>query len=220
MPATTPQAEQLSADLATLTSLAVHDLAQIWRGFDSPEIARETLIAILPELVAVYGSAAATVAADWYDELRDTERVRGRFRAAPVPLPDDAGTDVLARWGLAPVFQAVPDWSSALTLTQGGMQRRIVNMARGTITGSTITDPHADGWQRVGSGECSFCEMLISRGAVYRQATADFASHDHCRCTAVPAWGGRPHPVKPYSPTRRDITPADRARVREYLRTH
>lgn len=220
MPATTPQAERLRADLASLTVLAEHDLAEIWRGFDSPEVARETLTAVLPEIVSLYGSAAATVAADWYDELRDQDAVTGRYRAAAAPLPDDTGTAVLARWGLSPVFAAAPDWAAALTLTQGGTQRRIVNMARSTITGSAVNDPAAHGWQRVGSGECSFCEMVISRGAVYRQATADFASHDHCRCAAVPAWGGRPHPVKPYTPTRRDISDADRARVREYLRTH
>jgi hypothetical protein len=30
--------------------------------------------------------------------------------------------------------------------------------------------------------------MLIGRGAVYSEATADFQSHDHCNCQAEPAW--------------------------------
>jgi hypothetical protein len=62
--------------------------------------------------------------------------------------------------------------------------------------------------------------MLIARGAVYTEVTADFASHDHCNCSAVPAFGGQPLAVKPYTPSSKNITDADRARVREYLRTH
>jgi hypothetical protein len=48
----------------------------------------------------------------------------------------------------------------------------------------------------------------------------DFAAHDHCRCIAVPAFAGRPTPVQPYTPTSRDITDADRTRVRAYLAEH
>jgi hypothetical protein len=97
------------------------------------------------------------------------------------------------------------------------MQRRIANFSRDTITGSSIADPKAQGWERVGNGECAFCSMLIGRGAVYSEASADFEP----TTTAAP----RPRfqrriPVKPYTPTSRDITDADRARVREYLRTH
>jgi hypothetical protein len=50
--------------------------------------------------------------------------------------------------------------------------------------------------------------MLIGRGAVYSEAGADFASHDHCNCSAVPAFGGQPRPVKPYTVSpRRTIDP-------------
>jgi hypothetical protein len=62
--------------------------------------------------------------------------------------------------------------------------------------------------------------MLIGRGAVYSEATADFAAHDHCKCSAVPAFDGEPRPVKPFTPSLREATDADRARVREYLATH
>ena len=55
-------------------------------------------------------------------------------------------------------------------------------------TVSSTTDPKARGWQRVGVGECDFCSMLIGRGAVYSEATADFLSHDHCHCYAEPAF--------------------------------
>jgi hypothetical protein len=30
--------------------------------------------------------------------------------------------------------------------------------------------------------------MLLGRGAVYTEASADFEAHDHCNCGAAPAW--------------------------------
>jgi hypothetical protein len=54
--------------------------------------------------------------------------------------------------------------------------------------GSSIADPKARGWMRVGSGRCDFCRMLIGRGAVYTESTVDFHAHDHCGCGATPAW--------------------------------
>lgn len=219
-PGTTPQAERLRADLRTLTAQAGRDLATAWSGFTTADEARDGLIELLPRLVEVYGTAAGTVAADWYDELRDQSEVDKRFRAIVAELPADLGTLELARWAVSPLFKPEPDFAAALTLADGGAQRRILNVARSTVTGSAVADPSAHGWQRVGAGECAFCRMLIGRGAVYTERTADFASHDHCHCAAVPAWNGQPRPVRPYAPSTRNTTPADRARVREYIRTH
>lgn len=219
MSGTTPQADELRSNLANLVTLAGADIADAMRQFDNAETLRDGLIDVLRGLLPYYGSAAASLAADWYDELRAQDNVKGRFRAI-VPDQGDLGAEELVRWGIAPLFHPEPDPASALTLIQGGAQRRILNQSRATITGSAVEDPQAHGWQRAGSGECAFCAMLISRGAVYTRATADFASHDHCHCTAVPAWDGRPRPVRPYTPSNRNIDAADRARVREYLRTH
>ena len=208
-------------DLAELTGLAHRDVALIWREFNTAVAARDGLREVLPRLVAIYGSAAATLGADWYDELRDAATVKGRFRAIPADLPGDDRTDALARWAVSPLFKAEPDFDSALTLVSGGLQRIIADADRGSITGSSLADPHAAGWQRLGGGGCAFCAMLVERGAVYSEATADFASHDHCRCTAVPIFkGAEPISVRDYTPTARNITDADRARVREYLASH
>jgi hypothetical protein len=182
-------------------------------------MAREVLEESLPVLASAYGSAAATVAADWYDNTRVEMGIRGRFVAIPADVAD-SGADVLARWAIGPLFAPEADWRRALVQVEGGLQRRIANAARETITFSSVEDPRADGWQRSGVGACAFCRMLIDRGAVYSEATVDFASHDDCRCVAVPAFSGQPRPVEPYTPTRRTVTDADRARVREYLATH
>lgn len=203
-----------------LAVLADADLTALWRQVADAAQAREALQDVLPALVDVYGSAAAALAADWYDELRDEVRAPGRFTAIPAAL-EDTGADVLARWGIGPLFAAEPDWDAARTLVAGGLQRRIANASRDTVRLSAVQDPGADGWQRVGDGStCGFCAMLIGRGAVYSESTVDFASHDHCGCQAAPAWKGELRPVKPFTPSERTVPDADRARAREYIRAH
>ena len=200
--------------------MAASDLDALWRQVGTADEAREALLDILPALVDVYGSAAGTVAADWYDNLRDELNIERRFFAIVAEI-EDPGTDALARWGISPLFSDNPDPDAARSLINGGLQRRIADVSRNTVRISSLEDPVADGWQRVGDGSsCAFCLMLIARGAVYSDASADFASHDHCGCAAAPAFKGRPRPVKPYTPSSRNISVADRTRVREYLATH
>jgi len=178
------------ADLQALTGLASRDLSLIWREFNTAEAARDGLMDVLPRLMAIYGSAAATLGADYYDTLRETAAVKGTFTAIPAELPDLGRTEALARWGVSPLFKAEPDFASSLTLVTGGMQRIIANADRQTVTLSATQDRESRGWQRVGSGHtCEFCAMLLGRGAVYSEATADFESHDHCHCTAEPVFG-------------------------------
>ena len=214
-----PTPTDLRNAVRDLHSLAADDLRGLWRQVTNLDEAREALEDVLPLLTRTYGQAAAAVAADWYDELRDELNIGSRFSAIVADL-DDQGADVLARWGVEPLLGSEPDWRRAQVLIDGGLQRRIANGARETVRISSIEDPQAQGWQRTGGGDCAFCDMLIGRGAVYSEATADFAAHDHCQCAAVPAFKGRAKPVKPYTPSSRNVTDADRARVREYLSTH
>lgn len=174
----------------------------------------------MPLLIDTYGLAAGALAADWYDDLRAEQEVRGRFVADPTEI-GDRGAEQLATWSVARTWVSPDDWSNVIPAAQGGLQRRLADVARETIMNASIRDTEAEGWQRVARpGACSFCVMVASRGVVYRESSARFASHDHCFCTAVPAGGGFPVPVKPYTPSARNITDADRGRVREYLRTH
>lgn len=211
-----PTTLDLRRGVASLSRLAAADLAVAWRDAESPQQAEAFLRDTLPSLVDLYGAAAATFAADWYDDLRDEREIPGRFTAIPADI-GETGTQALVGWALA----EATDLSAFRTLIEGGTQRRIANFARATVTGSAIADPRADGWQRVGDGDsCAFCRMLIGRGAVYSEAGADFASHDKCGCSAVPAFNGQPRPVKPFEPSSRNITDADRARVREWIASH
>lgn len=176
------------ADLNQLVQLAQTDLKVLWRQAATADEGRDLLLDVLPQLTQVYGSGAATLAADWYDELRVAANVRGSFSAIAAELPGAGRTDALARWAVSPLFSDKPDFALALDKAQGGFQRVISNAGRDTVTVSSVKDPRARGWQREGDGECEFCSMLIGRGAVYSEATADFQSHDHCQCSAVPVF--------------------------------
>lgn len=211
-----PTATDLRTAIDDLSTLAAADLRELWREVSTASEVRDALLEVLPALTETYALASASIAADWYDELREQAEVRGRFSAITADL-GDLGTDELARWGVAPLFTDSPDRRRAQTLIDGGLQLRIANASRDTITESTYADPQARGWQRTGSGACAFCRMLIDRGAVYSRGTSRFASHDHCNCQAIPVFGGQPLPVDPYTKSRRRISDADRARVRQYL---
>lgn len=180
-----PTPNQLRSSLYGIAVIANRRLDTLWRQVDTAELAREALKDTLPALIEVYGSAAAALAADWYDDRRAEAAVSGSFTAIPAEITDTGGVE-LAGWGVGPLFQAEPDWAAARAQIFGGLQRRVTNAGRSTVMESSVADPRAAGWRRIGAGGCGFCQMLIGRGAVYRETTADFKSHDHCRCAAVP----------------------------------
>lgn len=180
------QALDLQQAMADISTMAIGDLNSIWHSAAAGATTGEMLFEVLPSIIDKYGTAAASWAADWYDELRDALGIGGRFTAAPAEVPDPGG-QALVGWAL----NVATDDSTLIKLLEGGLQRRVVNFGRSTVMTSAVTDPHARGWQRLGEGKnCDFCNMLIGRGAVYTRETADFRSHDHCNCVAVPAFTG------------------------------
>lgn len=183
-----PTARKHRADLSELARLAEGDLASLFRNVSNTELVKEALNDTLPQLVQLYGSAAASLGADWYDDLRDRSGARGRFSAIVADLPNRGRTESLAGYAISPLFGANPDGTLALSKAAGGLQRIIFDAGRHTVMRSSIQDPHARGWQREGNGECEFCQMLIGRGAVYTAESVEFDSHDRCRCVGAPAF--------------------------------
>lgn len=209
-------ATSLRSETAQLVRLANLDLTRLWRLVAEGADAGEALRDLLPAIVSEYGAAGAALAAEWYDQQREKVDARGRYVALPVSA-QDRGADSLATWAL----QTAKDDASLQALVLGGVQRRIADHVRYTIASNSTADPAARGWQRVGGGSCSFCQLLISRGAVYSEAGADFASHDSCRCSAVPAWSNQPLPVRPYQRSARyTADDDDRARENAELRAY
>jgi hypothetical protein len=157
------------------------ELDGFWKGM-SLASAATMLNDVLPGLIDEYGAAAATLAADWYNELRAQREVKRRFEAVPADIAN-TGVGALVGWAA----DTATDDAAFTALILGGAQRRVSNFSRLTVTTSSVADPGARGWRRVGDGSsCDFCSMLLGRGAVYTEATADFASHDHCHCQAEP----------------------------------
>jgi hypothetical protein len=220
--------EPLRESLVTVTAAATAELAPIWR-LPKTELT-QALFDIVPGVVQKWNLASASVAADWYDTLREKQDIPGIFTAV-VPDLGDQGAQALAGWGAealkTPAEDLLPNEMPPTQLdpvetaqyrVEGGLQKRLANAANLTVTESSRQDPQAQGWmRRTRSGACDFCKMVASRGAVYTKASATFACHEHCYCEAVPAWGGQPLPVGPYTPSDRPSTPADRARVRRWI---
>lgn len=224
----TSAAEQRQA-VADLSGLAAGDLAAVWPELAvlSVEDARDGLIDVLPALGETYGSAAAALAADWFDEAREQAGVSGRFSPVLAPQVASARWVALARWGVDPLLGAEPNSAAALTRIVGGLQRTIADQHRTTITDSAIADPKAAGWRRVGVGDsCGFCRMLIGRGGVYSEKGVEFKSHDHCNCAAAPSWdtNARKTIGIPYQASRKnrsdDMKARDNARAREWIADH
>lgn len=205
----------LSSVLRVVSGAALADLAPLW--VLAPADLGEALPDVLPGLVDTWALASAAAAADWYDELRDTEDIDGRF-AAIVDELGDLGAQALAGWAAEPLRQAEPDVAAARYRVEGGLSKRVVNAGNRTVTGSAAEDPQARGWmRRTGGGACKFCVMVASRGAVYTRSSSTFACHEHCFCSAAPVWGDKPLPVKPFKRSDRPSSAGDRARVRRWI---
>lgn len=164
------------------------DLGRLFNSLDlgSPERARDALLEAYPAIAGQYSDLSSTVAAEWYEDLRRSQR-GGQYAAllAAPPLADHTTRTV--RWAAGVLFTPEP-WK-AQNLLDGSMTRMLGDAARDTISENVRRDPQAAGWQRLTQPDaCQFCRMLHSRGGVYKRKTADFASHDNCRCTAAPTW--------------------------------
>ena len=220
---TAPPADPARVDLEFLLAEAAADLSDAW-PLGSAEQVRDGLEAALPELVSLYGPAAGSLAADWYDESRDAAQVGSRFLAVVANLPDMGAIKALAGWGVGPLFQAAPDVAAARSQVEGGLQKIVGDIHRGTVIESLKADPEAKGWSRQTTGKsCTFCVMIAGRGTVYSARTANFSSHNYCDCIAVPLWGP-PVGVVPYVPSQKFRSDGARAennaRLREYLRSN
>lgn len=208
--------EHANSELAQVISQVEQDIPAALAG-DVNARARvaAALHDLMPGLAAKYQLAAAAVAADLYEEDRAAHGVAGSFTAEPVDLAD--GGHALAGWSLSTAN--TPTGLSGLL--QGGLAKRIMQSGNQTIMRSSINDPGSDGWERQARGSgCFFCRMLASRGAVYSEETADFSAHDHCHCVAVAAWSGHGLPVKPYTPSARGSSKADRQRAVQWMKDH
>lgn len=166
---------------------------------------------LVAPMIERYGTATGALAADWYDLNRALAQIGGTWPGAVVQAPNvDTGPLI---GGVVKDFGTI---ESVVSGIQAGMELRVRQAGHGTIMDSVLRDPRASGWGRVASaGCCSYCALLATRGNVYRTSrTATFSPHEHCRCEAVPAWGGSTASMRSREDTiatRRNLTDRQRA---------
>ncbi|MEU5424226.1 hypothetical protein AB0H73_01265 [Streptomyces olivoreticuli] len=185
-----------------------------WRRYEAAPAGPETeqaWTAVVARLVRTYGSATATLAADYYDQAR---RTAGHHTPFTVPVAEPPPLDQITasrRWTANQTRKAA-DRAAAKALADGGSeadaqqagnepslrrqardreaasaQRLAALPGRRTIERAARKDPAALGWARITEGPCcAFCAVLIIRGPVYAdQHTAETTTGGdpyHDRC--------------------------------------
>jgi hypothetical protein len=199
--ATDAQIAQFRAANLKLTRQVEADLDAFWGYLDlaRPDRVRTALLNYVPLLVQRYGDIAAGIAADWFEELRWDAAEQGligqlatstarSFTAAPA-RPDIADATSEVRYAAGGLYGTTPE--TVLTSVKNTATRQVLQTGRRTITRNTLRPgSRAVGWaRRARPGSCRFCRALAARGAVYKEATARFASHaPKCNCVAYPSF--------------------------------
>lgn len=241
---TTP--EQVRSGLQIVATAASSDLQAAAAAEESPASVRAILFAATPIIVAEYGMAAAALAAEWYEDLRDTAAAAGQVATSFQPrliVPDvedqlAAAIASVSRdlYDLERGLAKVIDFEAAKLRILGEVgdmvEQEVASAQRETITGNVSEDPDAAGWKRFARPEaCKFCLMLAAKGAVYTERSARFAAHGavmaggrkggNCMCIAGPAFGGKEiwaeaTPMQ-YLASRKKRTAKQKAALRDYL---
>ena len=179
-------------------TLAIADLVDAWDTIpDEPEAAKPELTRLVDDVVDGYHPVAATMAADWYEDLRRDATVPGRFTAALAERPSADMTKATASWAASGLYvsrdKALGDITAAV--------QRIIGLGdRNTISLNVRRDRSGPRWARYASANaCAFCAMVATRGAAYRSESAAAGKyHKHCHCIAVPIWNPIQYDEAPY----------------------
>ena len=203
------------------------DVAWDLLDLDRLDATRAQWLAHAVEIVSSHQALAADVAAEFCQDWAQVFTGRGMDVLRPGLQADHvireittaldargpAGIKDRIAKGISPPAAA----RAAREAVKAAGARRVREADRQTVMRSVAADPRATGWRRITHGGCKFCNMLAGRGEVYTADTVRFASHDHCRCTAVPAYGGPEVNVHQYTASKRKITEAERQQIKEYL---
>lgn len=217
---TTASESREALELVTTTAMA-EAVALPSRFSGTPEVRRAALLEAVPALIAYYSDGTSALAADFFEEERELARVTSIFTAMPVVA------DRVEKQRRAIVWAAEPLFDESVGVTVESRLAEVVQIEtarpyRDTILANTRLDPDAAGWRRIANpGACGFCRMLAGRGAVYKRATVQFASHENCFCSAQPVWSTDDSLEASnfqYMASLRQRTPKQQAELREYLK--
>lgn len=181
----------------TLSAAALRDLLRLW-GTVNPLDLSGTLVSFVQAgavLVRAGRRASAAAASRYYVDFRRLEGVPGQLvLTLPAPLPVEiveGGLRGAALKGVVTAWRAgrTPEQSAdgGFVAMAGTASSLVLGGGREALMGAIRADPASQGWQRVTSGTCAFCRMLAGRGIGLGET---FQAHDHCGCTAEPAFEG------------------------------
>ncbi|WP_435298530.1 hypothetical protein [Timonella sp. A28] len=157
--------EDVHKALGGLHGLVEGVLDSFWHTLDlsNPAAARDALLEFVPLLVDEYGLKAASIAADWYDELRMDERIPGVYVSE---LAEPLKAEFVAervRFGAQHLWE---DPEQTLLFLKGASTGYISQAFNDTLALNAQADPVARGWVRKPNpGACKFCLMLAARSA-------------------------------------------------------
>lgn len=167
----------------------------LWPAFDLDDIdgSWPTLEAGLLELIRARRRRSADLSIAYYRALRLVEGVPGDVQpvvADPPPAELERATlrllgPIAAKKAIARRRPRVAE--DTLTRLAGSTARQVLDGGRRSLTETLKADKAATGWRRItDSSPCKFCASIADQGVV--GADVDFAAHDHCGCTAEPAF--------------------------------
>lgn len=208
------------AALAVLTDDGIDSIRwTLQRSSGSFEARRLQLLEVGSSLIGYYSEASAALGVDIYDESRAAAQAKGKFAAQPVILDRTVKIRRGIAWASDPL--STDDEQAAIGRLADILRTEIARPYRDTVIGNRLNDKQSVGYKRIAAASaCGFCKMLASRGAVYKQQSAYFASHGNCQCTVVPVFRGEVGEeanVIEYMASRRNKTGKQRARVREWI---
>src|SRR5690625_388015 len=214
IPYSTVQSYSALRSAITDAGLADLDLLLASIATEPPNVQREALKELLPELGAQYVGATSLTAAQFYEELVDMQGVKNPITPEIIPLADRARWHALVDWSADDyVFQHLGP-NMVYSRIAGNFTRQLTEAAADTMIGNAQMQQGTRlSAQRVPkAGCCAFCAMLASRGAVYSPESASGVVgrgkpvgshplakgikprgsrqlgekyHDHCRCEVV-----------------------------------
>ena len=196
--------------------MAQADLKAVWDavGVDTVagEVVRDSMIAAMENLTAIYGDISAGVANDWYTEMRVSAGASG---PTPTVFPEPTSRELVedtvrheARflWDREKdnvahgqvvgkrTYKRAPE--KMLDALSTSLDRMVQDQARWTVTETAAAETSTSvQWRRVARADaCGWCKDLAAEGWVWpSQARAEMnLFHDHCKCVVEPLFEPAP----------------------------
>lgn len=186
--------ERLNALSAAARRVVAAQLAQI--EYEGIADLREKVTAILEPVCAASSDTAAAYAAEFYDEVRETQ-AGAALGAEAVSAHSAEATAAAVRAMVQVVVDGKP-WEQFSRQVEDRADYEVKQSAGECVKANAARDPLRPKWARVPSGTdtCSFCLMLASRGFAYasERSASEKAEgghyHPNCDCRIVPSFGG------------------------------